>query len=737
MDAATVETPALAQPLTPPATPAPAPAPITLEQLLAPDTLMRAWERVQRNGGAAGCDHQTIAAFGRHLSAELERLRAEVLQCDYTPRPLHLVPIPKRHGGTRTLAIPAVRDRVLQTALAQLLSPRIDANFNDDSYAYRPGRSVAQAVARVQECRRAGLVHVVDADIHGFFDHIDHARILRLFNEQVGDPDVGHLVALWLSAVMQGQGQRHLQVEGIAQGSPLSPLLANLYLDDFDRALQDAGLVSVRYADDFIVLCASAEQAAQALEQVKGLLEQYHLQLNLRKTRLTSFAAGFDFLGVRFRQHHVQALDPQSRPWLLPQRVTPPPQHHPHTETEPPAPTEEPLPSSAQPSEPACGWALQSIDPALDEPDGVPSDAPPPTTPATPDEAPPEVAVRCEPAAALLQSLYVGQPGCWLTKEHDRVVVSRDHHVLASVPLGQLDQIAIMHNVMLSSALLLHCAKRHVSVAIGGHGPELVTLERGDLSEQRMWRAQWAAQDQPSLQLMLASAFVHGKLHNSNTVLRRFSRREGRAEIEPHLQAIERLATQLIRAADMHQVRGLEGQGAKRYFAALRQLLPIGIDFAGRVRRPPRDPINVCLSLGYTVLATNLHTLVRTEGLNAHLGHLHASAAGSMALVSDLMEEFRAPVFDAVVLTLWRQGLLTDDDFEWADATDRDTLPCHLRSAGRRVLVDALEAKLQSTMVLPRTRRMLDVRRIMQSQVRHYLRVLQRQEAVYLPFKLR
>lgn len=226
-------------------------------------------------------------------------------------------------------------------------------------------------------------------------------------------------------------------------------------------------------------------------------------------------------------------------------------------------------------------------------------------------------------------------------------------------------------------------------------------------------------------------------LHNSNTVLRRFSRREGRAEIEPHLQAIERLATQLIRAADMHQVRGLEGQAAKRYFAALRQLLPIGIDFAGRVRRPPRDPINVCLSLGYTVLATNLHTLVRTEGLNAHLGHLHASVAGSMALVSDLMEEFRAPVVDAVVLTLWRQGLLTDDDFEWADATDRDTLPCHLRSAGRRVLVDALEAKLQSTMVLPRTRRMLDVRRIMQSQVRHYLRVLQRQEAVYLPFKLR
>ncbi|MFW9620858.1 MAG: reverse transcriptase domain-containing protein [Macromonas sp.] len=272
MDAATVETPALAQPLTPPATPAPAPAPITLERLLAPDTLMRAWERVQRNGGAAGCDHQTIAAFGRHLSAELERLRAEVLQCDYTPRPLHLVPIPKRHGGTRTLAIPAVRDRVLQTALAQLLSPRIDANFNDDSYAYRPGRSVAQAVARVQECRRAGLVHVVDADIHGFFDHIDHARILRLFNEQVGDPDVGHLVALWLSAVMQGQGQRHLQVEGIAQGSPLSPLLANLYLDDFDRTLQDAGLVSVRYADDFIVLCASAEQAAQALEQIQALL---------------------------------------------------------------------------------------------------------------------------------------------------------------------------------------------------------------------------------------------------------------------------------------------------------------------------------------------------------------------------------------------------------------------------------------------------------------------------------
>jgi CRISPR-associated protein Cas1 len=148
------------------------------------------------------------------------------------------------------------------------------------------------------------------------------------------------------------------------------------------------------------------------------------------------------------------------------------------------------------------------------------------------------------------------------------------------------------------------------------------------------------------------------------------------------------------------------------------------------------------LSLGYTVLAHNLHTLVRQEGLNAHLGHLHSTAPGSMALVSDLMEEFRAPVVDAVVLTLWRQGHLVEADFEWSGSADDDTSPglprpCYLRPAARRQYLAALEAKFESHLVHPRLERLMDLRRILQAQVRHYLHVLLGREPVYQPFKLR
>lgn len=704
--------PAWAQPL---ATP--------LSVALTDAALSAAWERVNANAGAAGTDHQTVADFGRHLADELQRLRDEVTSGSYAPQPLQLIPVPKRHGGQRVLAIPAVRDRVLQTAVAQLIGPHLDHLFAPDSYGYRPGRSVAQAVARVQAYRDAGLIHVVDADIQSYFDHIDHRRLLGLVSTHVSDAGIQHLLELWLAAVLWERGKLpRLQTRGVAQGSPLSPLLSNLYLDAFDHALQSEGLAVVRYADDFVVLCPDALSASRALERVRMILSDFKLRLNETKTRLVSFETGFEFLGVRFRRRHVEPVHADARPWLLPERVVPEPQHMPIPQgpyTEAPS-----LPTSPLPSEPEAGSTLAALDPALQYEDD--------------DDYPLNAGVRlvgADRASPLLQSLYVGVPGCWLSKSHDRVVVSARHRVLASIPVHQLDQIAILDNAMVSTALLRHCARLRVRVALSGWGDELLTLDRGGLADEELLKAQWAAQHVDGLQLLLATGFVQGKLHNSRAVLRRFTRRESRSAIESHLQAIEHLQARLPEAGDLNAVRGLEGQAARHYFEALRLLLPIGADFAARTRRPPRDPVNASLSLGYAVLANNLNTLIRMEGLNSHLGHLHASAARSMALVSDLIEEFRAPIVDSVVLHLWRQKRITHADFEWSD--DPDELPCRMRSEGRHRLLDALEEKFESQQIHPAIQHALDLRRIIRFQVRHYLRVLLRREPLYQPFRIR
>lgn len=707
-----------------------------LQEALGDQQLWCAWERVRDNLGCAGTDGQSFQAFGSQVLHHVQTLKADVLAGRYAPRPLKLVHIPKRHGGTRTLAIPAVRDRVLQSAVASVLGPKLDAGFDDASFGYRPGRSVQQALARVLAGRDQGFQTVVDADIESFFDQIDHTLLMGQVDAHLRGDALSGLISLWLSAVLQAPGEpARLLTRGVPQGSPLSPLLANLYLDSFDRVIRQAGLRLVRYADDFVVMCDGATQAHKALGMVRQALCALKLNLNENKSRVAKFADGFVFLGVRFHHNLVEAVDPSASPWLVPDDRTgsvnqrgalkqagdggSPSQDGDELDAQP-------FHTAHGPSEVGASAVLHTLDTALDAGDEFNS---------AQDDG-----VKLAPSpAALLQSLYVSQPGCWLTQEHDRVVVSRNHGILASVPLGQLDQIAVMDNAMVSTALLRRCAQRGVSVAVGGRGPEILTLDRGRLADQQLLRAQWQAQDDTALQVMLARRLVAGKLHNSRVVLRRFGRRndsdEKQAQLAAHQHAITHLENRLDGANDLSTVRGLEGAAARRYFEGMRLLLPEGAHFPARQKQPPRDPVNLCLSLGYAVLAHNLHTLVRLEGLNPHLGHLHRAAPGSVALVSDLMEEFRAPVADAVVLTLWRQGALSETDVDWAPVGDE--LPCRLQPAARRRFIDALEQKLQSQMLHPVWKKSMDLRRAMQAQVRHYIRVLLRIDRVYQPFKLR
>ena len=671
-----------------------------LADVLNDRALFAAWEHVRANDGCAGVDGESIAQFSQNALGRLQQLQAEVARGLYRPQPLQAVPVPKAQGGVRVLAIPAVRDRVLQTAVARQLGPRLDPGFDDASFGYRPGRSVAMAVQRVVRHRDAGLRHVLDADIEAFFDHINHAVLLAALRERL--PQAGPLmplIELWLAADLRRlpQGEGRLLERGVPQGSPLSPLLANLYLHPLDAALRAAGLAAVRYADDFVVLADDHRGAHAALAVARQVLDTLHLRLHPGKTRITSFDAGFKFLGVRFVQRMVEPVNPAAAPWLTPRR---------------PAPKADGRPA---------GRLLASLDPALSED----------------DESEEDQQSACNPATRepLLHTLYVTEPGAAVTKEHDRVVVSVRREVRASVPLGQLDQIAVMHNALVSTALLRECAARRIAVAFSGPGGEIATLERSSLPEQALVALQWQSQANPDLHHLMARQFLEGKLHNARTVLRRFSRRDGREAVHPHLLGIDDCQHRLANAADLNTLRGLEGTAARHYFEALRGLLPAGVEFPARQRRPPRDPVNVLLSLGYTVLTHTMHALLRLAGLNPHIGHLHRTAPGGLALASDLIEEFRAPVVDAVVWTLLRQGEIGPQHFEW-DETD-EQCPCRLRSEARRAFVRALETKLDSTLVHPRLQTAMDYRRAMQAQVRHYRDVLAREVAVYQPFKLR
>lgn len=272
-----------------------------LDELLTRATLYRAWQRVWENGGCRGADGQTVGAFRDRLEWELDAIEGSLIGRRYHPLPLLAFSVPKASGsGERRLAVPTVRDRVVQSAVYLVTRERFEAEFEDTSYAYRQGRSVRQAVERIRDLRDDGYRWVVDADIHGFFDHIPHQPLLARVRTLGFDPYLEHLFGLWTRAEIYDGISICALTAGIPQGSVVSPMLANLYLDQLDEDLAAAGLAAVRYADDFVILCRRESETGAALEVSDDLLEALALDLNRDKTEVRSFDQGFKFLGALF-----------------------------------------------------------------------------------------------------------------------------------------------------------------------------------------------------------------------------------------------------------------------------------------------------------------------------------------------------------------------------------------------------------------------------------------------------
>lgn len=277
-----------------------------IDKVYALPTLRAAFARVKANRGAPGVDHVTVAMFDARLDANLAQLAASLHDGTYRPQPIRRHWIPKGPRERRPLGIPTVRDRVVQTALRVVLEPIFDVTFAPHSYGFRPQRSAKQALRRVVTLMRAGCRYVVDADLHAYFDTIPHAPLRARVASKVSDRRVLALVEAFLhQPIFEGLVQWSVD-EGTPQGAVISPVLANLYLDPLDHAVAAAGFEMVRYADDFVILCRTAEDAQQALTLVQRWTEAAGLRLHPDKTHLVDMQhpGGFEFLGYHFEGDH-------------------------------------------------------------------------------------------------------------------------------------------------------------------------------------------------------------------------------------------------------------------------------------------------------------------------------------------------------------------------------------------------------------------------------------------------
>ena len=273
------------------------------------ELVFQAWRAVRRNRGSAGIDKVSIQMFEQNLGPNLNRLMRELKQGTFQPLPARRVYIAKDAKRTkfRPLGIPAVRDRIAQEVLRQLLNPLFEARFHENSYGFRPKRSCHQAVERLLEFRRQGLSWVLDADIKGFFDNLSHEALMRELADVVADGNILRLVEKFLRAgVMEGGNLLPTRV-GTPQGGVASPLLANIALNVLDWELHKRGFRFVRYADDFVVLCSSETEAKEALALIEPLLrDRLGLTLSAEKTKITRFLEGFAFLGFEISSWSVK-----------------------------------------------------------------------------------------------------------------------------------------------------------------------------------------------------------------------------------------------------------------------------------------------------------------------------------------------------------------------------------------------------------------------------------------------
>ena len=704
-----------------------------LFEFLTPGNFELAWDKVAANQGCAGVDRETIAQFGWQKHRKLTQLLQQVAQGRYRPLPLRQIAIPKKRGGWRILRVPTVRDRVVQQALLNVLHPVMEPQFEPESFAYRPGRSHKLAVEKVTAWHRQGYEWLLDADIVSYFDHVGHERLLAEVAERVGGgkDEVGRmndevaathssfiahtsdfsslvmwLVGLWNTVPTLTPQGLVLPTEGIAQGSVVSPILANIYLDDFDEALQASRFKLVRFADDFVVLGKSQRQVEQARVQVAGLLNGMGLRLHPDKTRIANFDQGFRFLGHAFVKDLVVPVKRRKIPVKAKAEESDLRIVHADASAEQTQMQQELLASlkaSQKPIPPplfvVLGYAVRR-----------------------------EKKVEIKSSEVIwrlgMSTLYLIQQGTTVRKDHGRLVISvlqkGEQTERVEVLIREVERILVFGNVQLTTQVVTSCLEVGISVVfltqLGDYKGHLSSAEGEGMTATL---AQYERRSDEGFRLETARAIVRGKLVNAKQLLLRLNRKHKLAEVVAGIQGVESDLAGVELAGEVNALRGYEGAAAARYFKAFGLLIMNpGFTFAGRNRRPPLDPVNSLLSFGYTLLHNHVLSLIFAEGLNPYFGNLHGSERKQMFLAFDLVEEFRAPIVDALVMRLINRKSLSPTDFTWPNEQGG----VYLQGTARRLFLKRFEDRMSQPVSHPDIEGRVSYRRVLQLQVQRYKR---------------
>ena len=717
-------------------------------QMALPDTLFQAWNKVVSNDGMAGYDKQSITDYSWRIEEHLAALGRQLLTGTYEPQPLLKLVMLKPTGKLRTLLIPTVMDRVAQTAAAIVLTPLVESELGANTFAYRQGLSRITAAHEIERLRNLGYHWVVDADISSFFDTVDHPLLFQRFRELCDDEEMLKLISRWLTAeIVDGQNPKVKNTIGLPQGCPISPMLANLYLDKFDERIEKEGFKLVRFADDFLILCKTKPKAEAALELSESALAELKLHLNNEKTRITTFSEGFKYLGYLFIRSLVLPTKMHPEEWydkLGKLKLRKAPKQSSEADTDAYelqngdgdsgtiTVTKETLLQTEFGEK-----LLQSLEKQQVDVDKF-----------LEKTAKEDILRQKEKQAALnklysplLNTLYLQEQGSILRKEGERFSVEKEERQINDIIVRRVDQILVLGNVSLTTPAMQYCMKNNIPITfISQHGSYFGRLEATTNDNSAVERFQYLRSLDEPFAFDIASRIVQAKIRNSRTMIqkRRAMAWESNGELKEKFDTTLSLMTSLAEhtktCENMDALRGLEGKAAALYFEffglLFKKELPFYTDAFRRVRRPPTDPVNSLLSFGYTLLHNNVFSLVRMKGLNPYIGFLHAEDKGNPALINDLVEEFRT-IIDSMTLYTLNKGVLRNKDFYYR----KDKAGCFLTDEARKKFLEVFEQRMWEESLDPQSGKSMNLRRHIESQVVKISGVLAGTTTLYEPYR--
>ncbi|MGB3494737.1 MAG: CRISPR-associated endonuclease Cas1 [Elainellaceae cyanobacterium] len=646
--------------------------------------LATAWARVQQGSAAAGVDGVTVDFFADSAALRLRQIVQHLRQEAYQAQPAKGFFLPKKSGGSRLIGIPTVRDRVVQRYLLQAIYPELDRALSPAAYAYRPGYSTHQAVEQVMQIYGHSPVWVLKTDVQQFFDRLNWAVLLHQLEQLPIHPWQHTAIAQQLKAGLVIDYQLYRPNQGVLQGGVLWGAMANLYLSEFDRQCLAAGFPLVRYGDDCLVVCSSLTQANRVLSQMQAWLEDIYLTLQPEKTQIFAPDESFTFLGYQFAQGTATPPDRPSPRSSKDKKKSPPPSRPPKL----------------------CSIVKSPRSPRLTSPDHY----------------------WREP----MTTLYVTDQGAYVKVQHRQFQVWHQSTLKYHVPVNRVTHIVLFGCSNLSHGAVSLCLQHKIPVLyLSSKGRYFGHLKPTGQAKVNYLIQQVQRSADHEFVRRNAIAIVQAKMHNSRILLKRLNRRR---KAEPATLAIDSLVELIDRAGTAETVEsllGYEGQGSNLYFQGFASLIKDPFTFTQRNRRPPKDPVNSLMSLGYTLLSQNLHSMVEVAGLHTHFGNLHVPRENHPALVSDLIEEFRAMVVDSAVSYILNSRILKPGDFTPPDARGG----VYLHPDGLKRFLQLWEERLLKEVLHPHTGYKVNHWRCFELQVWEYIRCLTGEQDIYRPMK--